>query len=79
MRTKLGRPLLTPPLLELDVERTIELGVTFALVASNDDVDATTFKVLRSKRSNTTQATRPEVDGVGGSLWEISCLGPVDW
>jgi hypothetical protein len=44
-----GRPLLTPPLLELDVERTKELGVTFAPVASNDDADAMTFKVLGRK------------------------------
>jgi len=74
-----GRPLLAPPLLELDAERTKEVGVTFALVASNDDADATTFKVLGRKGSNTAQATRPEVDGVGGCLWEISGLGPVDW
>jgi len=37
-----GRPLLTPPLLELDVERTKELGITFALVASNNDADVVT-------------------------------------
>ena len=74
-----GRPLLTPPLLELDVKQTKELGVTFALVASNDDMYATTFKVLGCKGSNTAQATRPEVDVMGGCLWEISGLGPVDW
>jgi len=71
-----GRPLLTPPVLVHDVERAKELSVPFALVTSNDDTDATTFKVLGRKRSNTTQATRPEVDSVGGSLREIGCLGP---
>jgi len=49
---------LTPPLLELDVERTKELSVTFPLVTSNND---TTFKVFDNKRSNTAQATRAKL------------------
>ena len=45
-RCETSFPFLTLPLLELDVERTKELSATFALVTSNNDTNATTFKVL---------------------------------
>ena len=58
LRGEPSSPFLTPLLLELDVERTKELSAIFALVSSSNDANATEFKVLGRKRSNTAQATK---------------------
>jgi len=66
---------LVPPLLELDVERTKELGATFAPVTSNNDTNATTFKVLGRKESNIAQAIRSKSVAWVAVSWKFDCRG----
>jgi hypothetical protein len=70
--------LVVPDGLTTDVDGVVELGADLALLAGEDDTDATALGDTGSKEPDTGLAARAEVDGVGGGLGEVTSLGPVD-
>jgi len=51
---------------------------TFTLIANNNYLYATSFKIARCQRPDTTQTAWPNVHGMRGILWESGCSGPAN-
>lgn len=75
---ELGRPLLAPPILVLEVLCIIHFSGVLSLFAKNKNTNAPPFEVPSSERADATETTRTEIQSVSSSWREIRRLLPED-
>ena len=70
-------PLLASPVLAPDIARIIQL-VALGLISENDNADSPSAQNPGDNRADPVGSAGAEINAVGGSLWGVNGLGPVE-